>query len=97
VKLGDIVALIEGLVHERHGLDAALTLPHEVVDGGVLHRRTLHGEQARDHLEVVLHPVMNFFEEDLFLFERGLKPGVEGLQLGGALRHPVLQGRVGPH
>ena len=58
---------VEPLVDEGHRADPALALreqaPGLVVAGGT----GLQVEQARDHLQVVLHPVVDFLEQDFLV------------------------------
>src|SRR5690606_38162075 len=53
---------------------------------------TLEREQARDHLEVVLHAVMDLLQEDLLLEQRPLGFGLETLSRAdvGEGGHPYL-------
>src|SRR5690606_12406425 len=63
----EVLGLVEQLMDQRHRLDAALALDESLARQLAADRRDLQVEQARDHLEVVLHAVVNLAEQYLLL------------------------------
>src|SRR5262249_21902927 len=61
----------------------------------------LNAEQTRDYLHVVLHAVMNLFQQHLFLFKRSFDPLFGLHSLGNVLPYAYYQAvrkaEIGPH
>ncbi len=62
---GEVVAHVEFLVDEAHGIHAVLAFPHGIEGRFVFDMAGLQVQQARKHLQVVLHPVVDFFDQKL--------------------------------
>jgi hypothetical protein len=85
--LGVVLGLVELLVDERDRLHPRAAVLERAAARVPPERAELQVDQARDHLEVVLHPVVDLLQEDLALLERCA-------QLGGAALHALLELRV---
>jgi hypothetical protein len=63
--------LVELVVDQRHGLDAALKILKNVANPWLINAISLQSQDARDHLKVVLDPVMNLSQQHFLLGNRG--------------------------
>ena len=104
IDFGQKFGLVEQLVDERHGVEAALAVGQNLARCRVDGASGLHAEQAIDELEVVLGPVVDFLQQhlllpevcsDLFLHLAALLPHPGFAQCllhrGGQPRQPVFQ------
>src|SRR5215510_716080 len=66
--------LVEAFMDESHGFDPALTIFEYLCSLVVANLRTLQVEETRDHLKVVFHAMVDFFEKNLFFLERSVDP-----------------------
>ncbi len=76
---------------QRHRFDAVLALAQRIGQRGFRKRIGLKPQKARDHLKIVLHPVMHLPEQNLFFRKRRSQPVpfvVQGANQPDLLRRP---------
>ena len=66
---GDGAVAIERLVQQSHRVDAPLHVAEREARAGVRMPRALQPEQAGDHLQVVLHPVVHFPQQRVLVLQ----------------------------
>ncbi len=105
VGVRQVVGLVEFFMHHGHGADPRHGHGEQLLRRGIADIVALELEEARDHLQVVLDPVVQLAQEDALLLEGGLEPvlrpaplvdlGQEGpvriLELFRPLRHFLLE------
>ena len=87
----EIAGAVEVLVHQRHRAQPAADLGEELHHLAVLRPRRLEAEQAADELEVVLHAVVDLFQDRALLAHRALEALLLALG-GGDVLHGAGEG-----
>ena len=72
---------------ERHRPDLVLAVLKALNRCGVAHIAPVHRQQTRDHLHVVLDPVMHLAKQQLLLADGGTKPLFDELAVAQVLGH----------
>ena len=97
--LREIAAVVEQLVHERHRANPVRRFVERRADRRFVAPAGLQREQAGQHLEVVLHPVVHFLDERHLLGERAPQLLFGAASLGQVAhrddRPPGPRGRCG--
>ena len=89
IYLGKTVCAVKLFVNERHRCDAVLAFAKEFQKGLVGDFEGLQVQQAGDDLQIVFDAVMNLFEKDFFLMQRGPNFLFRLLLLGDVLCRPA--------
>jgi len=67
IDLREIFRLVQALVQQRHRVDAILAFLEHLAHLRIGNRPRLKTKQAGHHLEIILHPVVNLFQERLLV------------------------------
>ena len=82
VNLGKRFRAVNQLVDGGDGVYPVSSLLQQRQDSAIVHLPSLQIDETRDYLEVVLHPVMDFFQQFLLFDERPPVSLLDALPLG---------------